>query len=72
MTTMRSTTWKTWWMLWGDKDAGMAGIARVAHEAQHALRLGDAQIVGRLVQDDEVAVEMHRARDRHRLALAAR
>ena len=55
----------------GDEDAGVAGIAGVAHEAQHALRLRDAEIVGRLVEDDEVAVEMHGARDRHRLALAA-
>jgi len=50
----------------------MAGIARAAHEAQHALRFGDAEIVGRLVKDDQVAVEMHGARDRHRLPLAAR
>ena len=55
-----------------DEDAGMAGIAGVAHEAQHALRLRDAEIVGRLVEDDEVAVEMHGAGDGHRLALAAR
>src|SRR5471032_802281 len=56
----------------GDENAGMAGIAGVAHEAQHALRFGDAKVVGRLVQNDEVAVEMHCPRDRHRLAVAAR
>ena len=54
-----------------DEDAGVAGIARAAHEAQHPLRLGDAEIVGRLVEDDEVAVEIHGAGDRDRLALAA-
>ena len=47
-------------------------FARAAHEVQHPLRLGDAEVVGGLVEDDQVAVEMHRARDRHRLALAAR
>src|SRR5258705_14016290 len=55
----------------GDEDAGMAGIASVAHEAEDAAGLRDAEIVGRLVEDDEVAVEMHGAGDRHRLALAA-
>src|ERR1700722_3352844 len=54
-----------------DEDAGVAGVARVAHEAQHALRLGDAEIVGRLVGDYKVAVEMHRAGDPDPLPLAA-
>ena len=54
-----------------DQDAGVTGIARIAHKAQHALRLRDAKVVGWLVEDDEVAVEMHRAGDRHRLPLAA-
>jgi hypothetical protein len=40
----------------GDEDAGMAGVARGAHELQHALGLGHAQIVGGLVQDDQVAI----------------
>src|SRR3954471_22923716 len=33
----------------GDEDAGMSGIPGIAHEAQHPLRLCDAEIVGRLV-----------------------
>src|SRR5271168_2976577 len=53
-----------------DKDAGMSGIASVAYEAQDSLRLGDAKIVRRLVQDDEIAVEVHGARDRHGLPFA--
>ena len=72
MTTMRSTTWNTWWMLWAMKMQECPEFAGAAHEVEHPLRLGDAEVVGRLVEDDEVAVEMHRARDRHRLALAAR
>ena len=58
-------------MLWAMKMQEWPEFARVAHEAQHALGLGHAEIVGRLVEDDQVAVEIHRARDRHRLALAA-
>ncbi len=54
-----------------DEDAGVTRVARVAHEAQHALRLRDAQVVGRLVEDDEIAVEMHCSRDGNSLALAA-
>ena len=54
-----------------DQDAGVTGIARIAHKAQHALRLGDAEVVGRFVEDDEIALEVHRAGDRHRLTLAA-
>ena len=56
----------------GDEDAGVAAVAGVAHEVEHAAGLGDAEIVGRLVEDDQVAVEIHRAGDRHRLPLAAR
>jgi hypothetical protein len=44
----------------GDEDARVAGVAGVAHEPQHALRLRHAQVVGGLVEDDEVAVEVHR------------
>src|SRR5205807_3442367 len=55
-----------------DEDAGMARIARIPHKAEHTLGFGDAKIVGRLIEDDEIAVEIHRARNRHRLALAAR
>src|SRR6185312_6929774 len=55
-----------------NEDAGMAGVASVAHEPKYASRLRDAQVVGRLIEDYEFAVEIHRSRDRHRLALAAR
>ena len=55
----------------GDEDAGVAGVARVAHEAQHALGLRDTEVVGGLVEDDELALEVHRAGDGDRLALAA-
>ena len=56
----------------GDEDRGVAGVAGIADEAQHPLRLRDAEIVGRLIEDDEIAVEVHRARNRHRLPLSAR
>ena len=55
----------------GDEDAGVAAVPRLAHEAQHALRLRDAEVVGRFVEDDEVAVEVHCAGDGDRLPLAA-
>ena len=55
-----------------NEDAGVARVAGAAHEAKDPLRLGHAQIVGRLIQNDEVAVEVHGAGDRHGLALAAR
>ena len=71
MTTMRSTTWKTWWMLWAMKMQEWPESRALRTKLQHALGLGDAEIVGRLVEDDQVAVEMHRAGDRDRLALAA-
>src|SRR5437763_17008210 len=54
-----------------NEDAGMARIACVSHKAEHALGLGNSEIVGRLVKDDEIAVEIHRARNRHRLALTS-
>ena len=68
---MRSTTWKTWWMLWAMKMQEWPESRALRTKREHALRLRDAEIVGRLVEDDQVAVEMHGARDRHRLALAA-
>ncbi len=55
----------------GDEDARVARVPSVAHEPQHALRLRHAEVVGRLVKDDELAVEVHGARDGDRLALTA-
>ena len=72
MTTMRSTTWKTWWMLCAMKMQEWPESRAPRTKLEHALRLGDAEIVGRLVEDDQVAVEIHGAGDRDRLALAAR
>ena len=71
ITTMRSTTWKTWWMLCAMKMHEWPESRHCARK-RAPLRLGDAEIVGRLVKDDQVAVEMHGAGDGHRLALAAR
>ena len=56
----------------GDEDAGVAGVAGVADEAQDTLRLGHAEVVGGLVEDDELAVEVHGAGDGDCLALATR
>ena len=56
----------------GDENAGVARVAGIANEAQDALCLRDAQIVGRLVENDELAVEVHGPRNGHGLALAAR
>ena len=55
----------------GDEDAGVARVARIAHEAQHTLRLSHAEVVGGLVEDDEVALEVHGTGDGHGLPLAA-
>src|SRR5207248_8706775 len=54
-----------------DENAGVTRVARVSHETEHAFGLGNTEIVGRLVKYDEIAVEIHRARNRHCLALAA-
>src|SRR5215469_10972816 len=56
----------------GDKDAGMPGVTGAADEAQDALRFLDAEVVGGLIEDDQVALKMHRARNGDRLPLAAR
>src|SRR5690349_5320585 len=39
-----------------DEDARMSRVTRTSQEAQHALSFLDAQIVGWLVQDDQVAL----------------
>src|SRR6202022_3417482 len=56
----------------GDKDARMPGVAGVADEVQDALGLFDTEVVGWLVEDDQVALEMHRAGNGDRLSFAAR
>ena len=56
----------------GDEEHGVAGVAHLLDEAQHAVGLLDAEIVGRLVEDDHLGGELHGARDGDRLALAAR
>src|ERR671914_1098795 len=53
-------------------EAGPAGGLDAAHEVQDLLHLLQRQRHGRLVQDDEVGIEVHRAADRDALALAAR
>jgi hypothetical protein len=53
-----------------DKDAGVSGLPGAAHEPQDALRLRHPEVVGGLVKDDQIAVEVHRPRDCDRLALA--
>src|SRR5262249_55542227 len=55
----------------GDEEDGMPRLARPLDEAEDALRLLDAKIVGRLIEDDHFGEELHGARNRDRLALAA-
>ena len=54
-----------------DVDAGAAGRLDAPDEVDDLAHLGDAQRRGRLVEHDEIGVEMHRAADRDALALAA-
>ena len=56
----------------GDENTGVPRIAGIAHETQHALCLGDTEVVGRFVEDDQFAVKMHCTGDGDRLPLAAR
>jgi hypothetical protein len=54
-----------------DEDDADALLAEATHELQHLLGLRDAERRRRLVEDDELPVPHHRARDGDRLALAA-
>src|SRR5689334_10249423 len=54
-----------------DEDTGDALLLQAAHEADHLVRLLDGEMVGRLVEDHDLRLEMHGARDRDALALAA-
>ena len=55
----------------GDQDDREAVVGEPADQVEHLLGLGDAQRRGRLVEDDELGVPQHRARDRHGLPLTA-
>lgn len=55
----------------GDENARMAGVARFANETQNPLRFGNSQIVGGLIKNDKVTVELHGASDRDCLTLTA-
>src|SRR6185436_10239777 len=56
----------------GDKDARMPRVAGTANETQYAFGLVDTEIVGGLIEDNQVAVEVHGPSDGDRLSLAAR
>ena len=51
---------------------GDALLPRLQDDAQHVGRLLDAERGGRLVEDQDARAEVHRARNREGLALAAR
>ena len=54
-----------------DVDAGASRVFDAAHEVEHLLYLLERKGHGRLVQDDQIGVEVHRAANRDALALAA-
>src|SRR5699024_12445512 len=54
-----------------DEDAGVAGFAHAADKVQDASGFRNAEVVGWFVEDDQLALEIHGAGDRHCLALAA-
>jgi hypothetical protein len=54
------------------KTTAMPCLAHLVDGRQHVGRLAHAKRRGRLIEDQHLGAEMHRARDRHRLALAAR
>src|SRR5207302_6540363 len=56
----------------GNEDAGPSGRLRLADELQDAARLLDAEIIRRLIQDNQVSLKVHRAGDGYRLPLASR
>ena len=55
-----------------DEDARLAGVLDPAHEVERLPRLRHRQAHGRLVEDDQLGLEVERAGDRDALALAAR
>ena len=54
-----------------DEDAGNILLPSAADEADDFVGLLDRQMVGRLVEDQHLGLEMHGARDRDALPLAA-
>src|SRR4051794_5316743 len=55
-----------------DEDDGHPAFARLQDVLEHDARLLHAERGGRLVEDQDARAEVHGARDRHRLTLAAR
>src|SRR5438876_1555850 len=55
-----------------DEDACHPLLLQAAHEADHLVRLLHREVVGRLVEDHHLRLEMHGARNRDPLALTAR
>ena len=55
-----------------DEDRRLAGRPDPLHEVQELLGLLERQAHGRLVEDDDVGLEVERPHDRQALALAAR
>ena len=55
-----------------DEHDRKASVGEALDEVEHLARLRHAERRGRLVEDDEARVPLHRLRHRHRLALAAR
>ena len=71
MATMRSQHWKTWCMLWLMKMPVTPCSRRPRTKPMHLVGLLDRQMVGRLVEDHHLRLEMHGARDGDALPLAA-
>src|SRR5258708_36045868 len=56
----------------GDKDARMPRVAGTANETEYASSLGETKIVGGLLQDNQVADEVHSRSNVNRLSSATR
>ncbi len=69
---MRSATEYTWKMLWSMKMADLPAARMPSHEVQELLGLLQREPHRRLVEDDDVGLEVERPDDREALALAAR
>src|SRR6218665_1122797 len=55
-----------------DEDAGHVLPGQALDEVDDLVRLPDRQVIGRLVENQRLGLEMHGARNRHALALATR
>ena len=58
-------------MLWSMKMADLPALADAVHEVEQLLGLLEREAHRRLVEDDDVGLEVQRADDRQALALAA-